>query len=184
MSAMWFKAVEVSRFRQFRAAVGVRDLAPGLNVIAGDNEEGKSTLLQALRAALFDKYTSSVADAYRPYGESVSPRVGLLFEIDGVEYRLDKVFSRKKDGEATLGAIDGRRWEGPLACKATACSTQSRSTVVAEQPSWTRGMPRPGTAAARAPPAKASRREARWASSMDSPSAGEFRTGRNRRLTE
>ena len=41
--------------------------------------------------------------------------MGLLFEIDGVEYRLDKVFSRKKDGEATLGAIDGRRWEGPQA---------------------------------------------------------------------
>ena len=115
MSAMWFKSVEVSRFRQFRATVKVHGLTPGLNVIAGDNEEGKSTLLQAIRAALFDKYTSSVADAYRPYGESVSPRVGLLFEIDGVEYRLDKVFSRKKDGEATLGASDGRRWEGPQA---------------------------------------------------------------------
>jgi DNA repair exonuclease SbcCD ATPase subunit len=115
MSAMWFKAIDVSRFRQFRAAVEVRDLAPGLNVIAGDNEEGKSTLLQAVRAALFDKYTSSVADAYRPYGESVSPRVGLVFEIDAVEYRLDKVFSRKKDGEAMLSADDGRRWEGPQA---------------------------------------------------------------------
>ena len=115
MIAMWFKAIEVSRFRQFRAAVELRDLAPGLNVIAGDNEEGKSTLLQAIRAALFDKYTSSVADAYRPYGESVSPRVSLVFEIDGVEYRLDKVFSRKKDGEATLAASDGRRWEGPQA---------------------------------------------------------------------
>ena len=115
MSAMWFKSVDVSRFRQFRAAVEVRDLAPGLNVIAGDNEEGKSTLLQAIRAGLFDKYTSSVADAYRPYGESVSPRVGLVFEIDAVEYRLDKVFSRKKDGEATLTASDGRRWEGPQA---------------------------------------------------------------------
>jgi DNA repair exonuclease SbcCD ATPase subunit len=115
MSAMCFKVVEVSRFRQFRSVVEVRDLAPGLNVIAGDNEEGKSTLLQAIRAALFDKYTSSVADAYRPYGESVSPRVGLVFEIDGVEYRLDKVFSRKKEGEATLAASDGRRWEGPQA---------------------------------------------------------------------
>jgi uncharacterized protein YhaN len=115
MSAMWFKSVDVSRFRQFRAAVEVRDLAPGLNVIAGDNEEGKSTLLQAIRAALFDKYTSSVADTYRPYGESVSPRVGLVFEMDEVEYRLDKVFSRKRDGEATLTASDGRRWEGPQA---------------------------------------------------------------------
>jgi DNA repair exonuclease SbcCD ATPase subunit len=115
MSNMWFKSIEVSRFRQFRAAVEVPDLAPGLNVIAGDNEEGKSTLLQAVRAALFDKYTSSAGDAYRPYGDSVSPRVGLVFDFDGVEYRLDKVFSRKKSGEATLVASDGRRWEGPQA---------------------------------------------------------------------
>ena len=86
---MWFKSVEVSRFRQFRATVKVRGLTPGLNVIAGDSEEGKSTLLQAIRAALFDKYTGSVADAYRPYGQSVSPRVAVVFEIDAVEYRLD-----------------------------------------------------------------------------------------------
>lgn len=115
MSAMWFKSIEVSRFRQFRGAVEVPGLAPGLNVIAGDNEEGKSTLLQAVRAALFDRYTSSVGDAYRPYGESVSPQVGLVFEFDHVEYRLRKVFSRKKSGEATLVASDGRRWEGPQA---------------------------------------------------------------------
>ena len=49
---MWFKSIDVSRFRQFRATVGVRDLAPGLNVIAGDNEEGKSTLLQQVSANL------------------------------------------------------------------------------------------------------------------------------------
>jgi hypothetical protein len=115
MKGMRFKCVEVSRFRQFRTLMEVHDLAPGLNVIAGDNEEGKSTLLQAVRAALFDKYTSSVADAYRPYGESVSPRVRLIFDLDGVEFRLDKVFSRRKDGEATLVASDGRRWEGPQA---------------------------------------------------------------------
>ncbi len=115
MSALWFKSVQVSRFRRFRAVLEVRELAPGLNVIAGDNEEGKSTFLQAIRAALFDKYTSSVAEVYRPYGESVSPRVTAVFEIDGLEYRLDKVFSRRKDGEATLTASDGRRWEGPQA---------------------------------------------------------------------
>jgi len=115
MSGMWFKSLAVNRFRQFRAAVEVSGLGPGLNVIAGDNEEGKSTLLQALRAALFDKYGSSVADGYRPYGEDVSPRVALVFELDGVEYRLDKVFSRRKDGAATLSSGDGRRWEGPQA---------------------------------------------------------------------
>ncbi len=112
---MWFRSIEASRFRQFRNPVFVHDLEPGLNVIAGDNEEGKSTLLQAVRAALFDRYKSSVAHTYQPYAEQVSPRVGLVFEIDGTEYTLNKVFSQRREGEATLEASDGRRWEGPQA---------------------------------------------------------------------
>ena len=115
MTVMWFQSIEASRFRQFRDTICLRELTPGLNVIAGDNEEGKSTLLGAIRAALFDRYTSSVAGAYRPYGEHVSPQVMLIFEVEEVEYTLHKVFSRKRDGKAMLTANDGRRWEGPQA---------------------------------------------------------------------
>lgn len=39
----------------------------------------------------------------------------LVFDIDEVEYSLDKVFSRKRDGLATLCASNGQRWEGPQA---------------------------------------------------------------------
>lgn len=115
MSSMQFKSIEVEQFRQFRSAVAVHDLAAQLNVIAGNNEAGKSTLLQAVRAALFDRYTSSVGESFRPYNAQVSPRVRIVFDLGGVEYQLTKVFSRRRDGEAALVASDGRRWEGPAA---------------------------------------------------------------------
>jgi DNA repair exonuclease SbcCD ATPase subunit len=104
MSNMRFKSIEVDQFRQFRNKVGVHDLAAGLNVIAGNNEAGKSTLLQAVRAALFDRYTSSVGESFRPYGAEVSPKVRVIFGLDGVEHRLMKVFSRRRDG-GDLGDI-------------------------------------------------------------------------------
>ncbi len=112
---MRFKSIEVDQFRQFRSAVAVHGLTARLNVIAGHNEAGKSTLLQAVRAALFDRYTSSVGESFKPYGAAVSPRVRLVFDLEETEYRLTKVFSRRRDGEATLEAADGRRWEGPAA---------------------------------------------------------------------
>ena len=115
MNSMRFKSIEVDQFRQFTNEVAVHELAAGLNVIAGNNEAGKSTLLQAVRAALFDRHTSSVGESFRPYGAEVSPKVRLVFDIDGVEFRLAKVFSRRRDGETTLEASDGRRWEGPAA---------------------------------------------------------------------
>jgi len=115
MSAMHFKSIKVEQFRQFRGTVAIHDLTARLNIIAGHNEVGKSTLLQAVRAALFDRYTGSVGEGFRPYGAMVSPKISLVFDLDGTEYRLTKVFSRRRDGEATLEASDGRRWEGPEA---------------------------------------------------------------------
>ena len=115
MSLMSFKSIEVENFRQFREKVLLENLDAGLNIIAGSNEAGKSTLLQAVRAALFDRHGSSVGKSYKPYQAEVSPRVALVFTVDGVEYRLDKVFSSKKDGNTGLKASDGKSWEGQAA---------------------------------------------------------------------
>ncbi|MBF2761593.1 MAG: AAA family ATPase [Ectothiorhodospiraceae bacterium AqS1] len=112
MSRLSFKSIEVEQFLQFRNAVVIDCLDDGLNIIAGDNEAGKSTLLKALRAALFDRYKSSVGDQFKPYNAAVNPRVRVVFDLDGVEYRLTKVFARGKSGEATLEADNGHRWEG------------------------------------------------------------------------
>ncbi|RMG37770.1 MAG: hypothetical protein D6720_02590, partial [Gammaproteobacteria bacterium] len=107
--------IEVDQFQQFREPVVIEGLENGLNVIAGENEAGKSTLLRAVRAALFDRYRSSVGEHYRPHGAAVSPSVKLDFTLNGESYHLEKTFSRKKDGGMRLQADDRRRWEGPEA---------------------------------------------------------------------
>lgn len=113
MSGFQFYRIEVHQFQQFRETVAIEGLEPGLNVIAGENEAGKSTLLRAVRAALFDRYRSNVGDRYRPYEAAVNPSVTLDFAVAGVEYHLEKSFSKKKDGGLLLHASDGKRWEGP-----------------------------------------------------------------------
>ena len=115
MSLFQLHRIEVDHFQQFREPVVIDGLEPGLNVIAGENEAGKSTLLRALRAALFDRYRSSTADRFRPHGQAVSPRVVLDFSLDGRRYHLEKIFSKRKDGNLVLEADDGQRWEGPAA---------------------------------------------------------------------
>ena len=115
MSGFQFQRIEVNQFQQFREPVVIEGLEAGLNVIAGENEAGKSTLLRAIRAALFDRYRSSVGEHYRPHGDAVSPSVKLDFTVAGLEYHLEKTFSKKKDGGLLLQASNGKRWEGPEA---------------------------------------------------------------------
>ena len=48
MSTMHFKSIEVVQFRQFTGTHLIEYLGPGLNIIAGSNEAGKSTLLNLI----------------------------------------------------------------------------------------------------------------------------------------
>ncbi len=73
-------------------SVEVGPLGPGVNVIAGPNESGKSTMVEALRVALFERSSfrgKSVKDLM-PRGIKASPAVEVELEIDGVRYRLEK----------------------------------------------------------------------------------------------
>jgi hypothetical protein len=111
---MLFKRIAIRNFRRLQQPVSIDGLAAGINVIAGDNEEGKSTVLRALRAALFDKHTlgGNAASAFQPYGSQVRPEVEVDFQIGGQEYRLSKGFCQKPGAE--LAAPDGRH-AGPAA---------------------------------------------------------------------
>jgi len=73
---MQLRSIEVKDFRKL-SHVAVHDLKDGLNVVVGDNEAGKSTLLAALRAVLFERHRvgGAVAERMLPYGQSVRPEI-------------------------------------------------------------------------------------------------------------
>lgn len=94
----------------FKAIVSAElELGPGLNVLYGPNDLGKSTLGVAIRAALLLPSTSSVASEYVPWQEQVSPVVTLTFLTDVAKHwRVTKRFT---ENDATLAfSKDGREF--------------------------------------------------------------------------
>ncbi|MDY0056199.1 MAG: AAA family ATPase [Methyloversatilis sp.] len=94
---MKISRLRVDQFRRFRQPFELRDLDPGLNLFAGPNEAGKSTLVAALRAAFFERHRSGTVEHLRPWGDaSAAPEVELDFELAGTPCRLTKRFLGKK----------------------------------------------------------------------------------------
>ncbi|MCU0697677.1 MAG: AAA family ATPase [Myxococcaceae bacterium] len=84
--------LEVSAFRAIaRAEVG---FGPGLTVLHGPNDLGKSTLVLAVRAALLLPAASSEGDTFLPWYSDQSPRVVLTLRDDQGFWRVSKSFGR------------------------------------------------------------------------------------------
>ncbi len=89
--------LKVEQLRQFRQPFALMGLHPGLNIFAGPNEAGKSTLVRAIRAAFFERYRSKVVEDLRPWGDSgASPNVDIGFVLDGQSGVLAKTFLGSK----------------------------------------------------------------------------------------
>ncbi|MFO0608833.1 MAG: AAA family ATPase [Polyangiales bacterium] len=76
-------------------AVELGPFVPGVNVISGPNESGKTTIVRALRAALFQRHGSKHESirSLQPHGNrKAAPRVEVEFELDGTAYLLEKQF--------------------------------------------------------------------------------------------
>ena len=103
--------LRVEQLRRFRQPLELADFEPGLNILAGPNEAGKSTLVRAIRAAFFERHKSSMVEDLRPWGEgsSAAPRVEIDFDLAGQPHRLVKSFLGKK--RCTL-AIGTRQFDG------------------------------------------------------------------------
>ena len=105
----------VRDFRKLAGGVAVEGLEPGITVIVGDNEEGKSTLLKALQSAFFDRHklTGKALEDMMPFGaRGVRPWIEVEFELAGNVYRLEKAFGRSP--AASLEGNDGR-WQAEAA---------------------------------------------------------------------
>lgn len=90
------RRITLDGFRKFRTPTVIDGLADGLNIIIEDNEVGKSTLLEALRAAFFVRHNTKnqLAQSYAPHGEAVGPKIEVSFEAGGAPWSVSKRFLR------------------------------------------------------------------------------------------
>jgi DNA repair exonuclease SbcCD ATPase subunit len=101
---MKLQRMRIEQLRQFRKPFVLDNLQPGLNLIHGPNESGKSTLVRAIRAAFFERYRSTAVDDLRPWGDSAAaPTVELDFEHDNRNWRLTKSFLQRKRCDLMVG---------------------------------------------------------------------------------
>lgn len=87
------------------------EFAPGVNVIVGPNEAGKSTLRTAIRTVLYENpatTSSELRDRFRTWGVTDPPELVLDFQLDGRGFQLTKNFA-SRHVKLTDGL--GRAWE-------------------------------------------------------------------------
>lgn len=106
---MIIRSLEVVNFRKFRDPLRIDGFTDGLNIVVEPNETGKSTLLEALRAAFFIRYSAKteLVRSYVPIGDDVAPRVSVGFDLKGHLWTLEKQFM--KAPSVRLAGPSGRK---------------------------------------------------------------------------
>ena len=91
---MILRRLKVSGVGVFRESLELSGFHDGINLIVGPNEIGKSTLIRALKCALFYKYSSRDREikSLQPWGTMLAPQIEVDFEAKGDLYRLQKKF--------------------------------------------------------------------------------------------
>lgn len=116
---MQITRLRVEQLRRFRAPLELGGFTPGLNILAGPNEAGKSTLVRAIRAAFFERHKSSMVDDLKPWdeGSGAAPRVEIDFLLAGQPHQLLKSFLGKKRCVLAMGTrqLEGTQAEDHLA---------------------------------------------------------------------
>lgn len=107
---MKLQRIRIEQLRQFRDPLEINHLAPGINLFTGPNESGKSTLVQAIRAAFFERFKSSTVDDLQPWGDtSAAPSIALDFLWQNQHWALNKRFLKQKRCDLS---IDGELFNG------------------------------------------------------------------------
>lgn len=115
---MKLNSLRIEQLRQFRKPLEIRDLQPGINLFCGPNESGKSTLVRAIRAAFFERHSTTSVGDMQPWGDSsTAPQVMLDFDCQGKRWRLEKRFLSKKrcDLQIDSQSCNGEEAEEKLA---------------------------------------------------------------------
>ena len=99
--AMWIRQVSVRHFAGIRSAEVAFE--HGLNVLYGPNEIGKSTLVDAMRAALLLQHGATAARDFEDWHTDQPPQVKLTFETEPQRiWRVRKSFGKGSDGSSYL----------------------------------------------------------------------------------
>lgn len=120
--AMWIRQLDVADCAGIKTASV--SLQPGLNVLHGPNELGKSTLVKAIRATLLLPAGSTAAESLRAWNVDGAPSVAVTFEQEAQRiWRVRKRFGRSggqtyldfsRDGQAFSQESRGREVEGAV----------------------------------------------------------------------
>jgi chromosome segregation ATPase len=88
--------LHLNEVKQFRRPLHLDGLTDGINLFVGPNESGKSTLVDAIRAAFFERYKSGSVEYLQPWGDSsAAPEIELAFDWQGQRWQLNKRFLNK-----------------------------------------------------------------------------------------
>ena len=104
---MRLRSIELEQVGSFARPVRIGPILPGLNVLAGANELGKSTVLRGLTALFTENHRTAkqtVRDL-RPYGGG-APAIACTFDLGGHGWRLEKRYLAAH--RASLRRLDGR----------------------------------------------------------------------------
>lgn len=105
---MRLESLEVQDFRGVRAAT--IPFGRGVTVLHGPNELGKSTLVEAVHAALFVPATSQSGSDYVTWGSSAPACVTLIFEHEGQVWRVSKRYGRRAEAKLESRALDSQHF--------------------------------------------------------------------------
>ena len=92
------------------------EFCPGLNVVIGANESGKSTLVEGLHRALFlpSRCSGALVEEMRAKPTAGDPEITLRFKAGLLQYTLRKRFAGPR-GSTSLISSAGNTWQGDKA---------------------------------------------------------------------
>lgn len=116
---MKLRSIRLNNVRRFTEPVEITGIKPGLNVLSAANEQGKSTILDALYALFFKDAKSFDKDikSLIPHAGG-DPEISAEIELDGAVYDITKIFSKsarkgvkiRRDGHLFKQAGEAEEW--------------------------------------------------------------------------
>ncbi len=107
---MIIEQITIKNWRGYRE-VHTFQFQEAINLLAGRNEAGKSTLFEALTRVLFDRHNSKAEEirAIQPIGSTLGPEARIQFRVNGKRYRVVKSFLQ--DPNSALYSERDGGWE-------------------------------------------------------------------------